>query len=77
MNILLQTLSKQNDGTYTEPLGTNNQMIIDDLKTLNGILKRIDRFNLNHSKPFRLYKYSGYLCCTQNEDMQLIYERIF
>lgn len=74
MNILLQTLEKRNDGTFYEPLGTNNQMIIDDLKTLNGVLKRIKKYNLNHSKPFRLYRYSGYLCCAK--DLKLIYERI-
>ena len=50
MNILLQTLEKQNDGTFYEPLGTNNQMIIDDLKTLRGVLNRIKKYNLNHSK---------------------------
>ena len=74
MNILLQTLEKRNDGTFYEPLGSNNQMIIDDLKTLRGVLKRIERYNLNYSKPFRLYRYSGYLCCAK--DLKLIYERI-
>ena len=28
MNILLQTLEKRNDGIFYEPLGSNNQMII-------------------------------------------------
>ena len=74
MNILLQTLEKRNDGTFYEPLGTNNQMIIDDLKTLRGVLNRIKKYNLNHSKQFRLYKYSGYLCCAK--DLKLIYEKI-
>ena len=75
MNILLQTLEKLNDGTFYEPLGSNNQMIIDDLKTLRGVLNRIKNYNLNHSKSFRLYRYTGYLCCAK--DFKLIYERIY
>lgn len=74
MNILLRTLEKRNDGTFYEPLGTNNQMIIKDLKTLRGVLKRIKRWNLNHSKPFRLYTYPDYSCC--DKDLKLIYEEI-
>ena len=74
MNILLQTLEKRNDGTFYEPLGSNNQMIIDDLKTLRGVLNRIKKYNLNHSKPFRLYRYSGHFICAK--DLKLIYERI-
>lgn len=74
MNILLQPLEKRNDGTFYEPLGTNDRMIIDDLKTLRGVLKRIDKYNLNHSKPFRLYQYSGSLSSAIN--FRLVYERI-
>lgn len=74
MNILLQTLEKRNDSSFYEPLGSNNHLIIDDLKTLRGILKRIDKYNLKHSKPFRLYQYSGYLCFAKN--FRLVYERI-
>ena len=74
MKILLQTLEERNDGTFYEPLGSNNQMIIDDLKTLRGVLNRIRKYNLNHSKPVRLYRYSGYLCCAK--DLKLVYEKI-
>lgn len=75
MKVLLQTLSTIQNKIY-EPLGTNNQTIIDDLKTLNGILKRINKYNLNHSKPFRLYQYNDLIKDFHNNKQVLIYEEL-
>lgn len=64
-----------NKDNKRELMGTDNQMIIDDLKTLKGVLRRIDRYNLNHSKPFRVYRYTGHFLDRRN-NMKLVYEKV-
>lgn len=42
-------------------LGSDNEFIFHDLKTLKGVLNRIHKYNINHGKDFEIYKFNGYL----------------
>jgi hypothetical protein len=51
-------------------MGTDNQFIINDLKTLRGVLNRIHKYNINHSKDFEIYKFYGHFL---DNNMRLVY----
>lgn len=54
-----------------ELMGSYNQVIIDDLKTLKGVLNRIKRYNLNHGKDFKVYQFYGHLL---DNNLKLVYQ---
>ena len=52
-------------------MGSNNEFIFNDLKTLRGVLNRIHKYNINHSKDFEIYQFYGYLL---DNNMKLVYK---
>jgi hypothetical protein len=52
-------------------MGSDNQFIIHDLKTLKGVLNRIHKYNINNGKDFKIYRFNGYLL---DNNMYLIYK---
>lgn len=73
MKVLMQIVTNWN-GKEFEPLGSNNQIIFDDLKTLKGILNRIKKYNINRGQSFRLYRYSDLIADFHNNRQGVIYE---
>lgn len=51
-------------------IGSDNEFIISDLKTLRGVLNRIRKYNINHDKEFEVYEYYGYLL---DNNLKLVY----
>ena len=41
------------------PCGTQNQIIIRDLKTVRGAIKRLNNFSTWKGKPFKLFTFSN------------------
>lgn len=58
MSYFMQCVDKTKNYTL---MGSDNQFIIDDLKTLRGVLNRIRKYNINHGKDFEIYRFWGYL----------------
>ena len=51
-------------------LGSMYEFIFDDLKTLQGVLNRIKRYNINHGMDFEVYQFYGHLL---DNNMKLVY----
>lgn len=70
VKFFLANLSEDNS---RELLGSDNQIIFSDLKTLRGVLNRIKKYNLNYNKSFRIYQFYGHLF---DNNIRLVYEYI-
>lgn len=51
-------------------MGSDNEFIINDLKTLRGALNRIRKYNINNGKEFGIYEYCGHFL---DNNMKLVY----
>ena len=52
-------------------MGSDNEFIFNDLKTLRGVLNRIHKYNINRGKDFEIYQFYGYLL---DNNMKLVYK---
>ena len=51
-------------------MGSMYEFIFDDLKTLQGVLNRIKKYNINHGKDYEIYRFYGHLL---DNNMKLVY----
>lgn len=52
-------------------IGSDNEFIINDLKTLRGVLNRIKKYNINQGKDFEIYRFHGHFL---DGNMRLVYK---
>ena len=51
-------------------MGSMYEFIFDDLKTLQGVLNRIKKYNINRGMDFEVYQFYGHLL---DNNMKLVY----
>ena len=52
-------------------LGSDNEFIVNDLKTLKGVLNRIHKYNINNGKDFEIYQFYGQFL---DNNIKLVYK---